>query len=180
MKPKFLLPIVFMTATLFASAKCDNTYSSASYALNHTKKSLSSKNFDHQKYFAYKALEALEKVKNQIAACGCDKAMDPILDGIENLEKASDPKDFEMGRYFTKKAFGDIQNLISELDMYTQGFEQTINTADVSIDEDSSVEEALLSELAAIESQKIKLAERQAQLLERQKAIEEEIDRRGS
>lgn len=180
MKPIFLLSFVFMTATLFASTKCDNTYSSASYALNHTKKSLSSKNFDHQKYFAYKALEALEKVKNQIAVCGCDKAMDPILDGIENLEKASDPKDFKMGRYYTKKAFGDIQNLISQLDMYTQGFEQTINTADVSIDKDSSVEEALLSELAAIESQKIKLAERQAQLLERQKAIEEEIDRRGS
>jgi len=106
--------------------------------------------------------------------------MDPILDGIENLEKAADPKDFEMGRYYTKKAFGDIQNLISQLDIYTQGFEQTINTVDVSTDEDSSVEEALLSELAAIESQKIKLAERQAQLLERQKAIEEEINRRGS
>ncbi|MEP0134255.1 MAG: hypothetical protein ABJJ25_08500 [Eudoraea sp.] len=180
MKPNFLLSFVFMTATLFASAKCDNTYSSASYALNHTKKSISSKNFDHQKYYAYKALEALEKVKNQIAVCGCDNAMDPILDGIENLEKAADPKDFEMGRYYTKKAFGDIQNLISQLDIYTQGFEQTIHTVDVSTDEDSSVEEALLSELAAIESQKIKLAERQAQLLERQKAIEEEINRRGS
>lgn len=180
MKPKFLLSFVFMTATLIASAKCDNTYSSASYALNHTKKSISSKNFDHQKYYAYKALEALEKVKNQIVVCGCNNAMDPILDGIENLEKAADPKDFEMGRYYTKKAFGDIQNLISQLDMYTQGTEQTINSPNVSIDQNSSEEEALLFELTAIKSQKAKLAKEQARLLERQKAIEEQITRTGS
>lgn len=180
MKPKFLLSFVFMTATLFASAKCDNTYSSASYALNHTKKSISSKNFDHQKYYAYKALEALEKVKNQIEVCGCDKAMDPILDGIENLEKASDPKDFEMGRYYTKKAFGDIQNLISQLDMFTQGNEQTTNSPGVSIDMDSLEEKALLSELTAIKSQKSKLAEELAILIERQKAIEKQINRTGS
>ncbi|WP_299162035.1 hypothetical protein [uncultured Eudoraea sp.] len=180
MKPEFLLSFVFMTATLFASAKCDNTYSSASYALNHTKKSISSKNFDHQKYYAYKALEALEKVKNQIEVCGCDKAMDPILDGIENLEKASDPKDFEMGRYYTKKAFSDIQTLISQLDIYTQGIEQTFDSSNFSIDQDSSEEKALLSELAAIKSQKIKLAVEQARLLERQKAIEKQINRTGS
>jgi len=177
MKPNFLLLFVFMSATLFASTKCDNTYSSASYALNHAKKSFSSKNFDHQKYYAYKALEALEKVKNQIEVCGCNKAMDPILDGIENLEKASDPKDFKMGRYYTKKAFGDIQNLISELDMYTQGIEQVINSSNISIDENNSEEVALRSELAAIKSKKSKLAEEQARLLERQKAIEEQINK---
>jgi len=180
MKPNFLLLFVFMSATLFASTKCDNTYSSASYALNHAKKSFSSKNFDHQKYYAYKALEALEKVKNQITVCGCDKAMDPILDGIENLEKASDPKDFKMGRYYTKKAFGDIQDLINQLDMYTLGEEQTIDNSNFSIEGDNSGKEVLLSELAAIKSQRTKLAQEQARLLERQKAIEEQINKTGS
>ncbi|MGB5205877.1 hypothetical protein [Eudoraea sp.] len=175
MKPKFLLSFVFMTATLFASAKCDNTYSSASYALNHTKKSISSKNFDHQKYYAYKALEALEKVKNQIELCGCAKAMDPILDGIENLEKASDPKDFEMGRYYTKKAFGDIQDLINQLDIYTQDNINIIDNSNVSMDTETIEKKLLAKELSEIKNQQLILTRKQEILEKRKKEIEEKL-----
>ena len=175
MKPKFLLSFVFIAATLFASAKCDNTYSSASYALNHTKKSISSKNFDHQKYYAYKALEALEKVKNQIEVCCCAKAMDPILDGIENLVKASDPKDFEMGRYYTKKAFGDIQDLINQLDIYTQDNLNIVGNSNVSMDTETVEKKLLAKELSEIKNQQLILARKQEILEKRIKEIEEKL-----
>ena len=71
MTTKFLLSFTFILTTLWVSAKCDNTYTSASYALNHAKKSISSKNFDHQKYYAYKALEALEKARKLIELFHC-------------------------------------------------------------------------------------------------------------
>ncbi|WP_297795725.1 hypothetical protein [uncultured Eudoraea sp.] len=175
MNIKYLLSLAFVLTSFFVSAECDNTYSSASYALNHTKKSMSAKNFDHQKYYAYKALEALEKAKKLIESCGCDKAIDPILNGIENLEKAADPKDFDMGRYYTKKAFGDIQDLIGELDVYTQAGIQDENIPDYNIDKDQTKEKVLLAELTEIKKKQIKLAREQKILLKRQKFIEEKI-----
>jgi hypothetical protein len=175
MNTKFLLSFTFILTTLWVSAKCDNTYTSASYALNHAKKSISSKNLDHQKYYAYKALEALEKARKLIEICGCDKAVDPILDGIENLEKASDPKDFEMGRYYTKKAFGDIQNLINQLDIYTQGGLATIDTSNVSMDTESADKKLLIKELSEIKNQQLILARKQEILEERKKEIEEQL-----
>jgi hypothetical protein len=175
MTTKFLLSFTFILTTLWVSAKCDNTYTSASYALNHAKKSISSKNFDHQKYYAYKALEALEKARKLIEMCGCDKAVDPILDGIENLEKASDPKDFEMGRYYTKKAFGDIQNLINQLDIYTQGGLDTIDESNDSIDTESADKKLLIKELSEIKNQQLILARKQEMLEERKKVIEKQL-----
>jgi hypothetical protein len=175
MNTKFLLSFTFILTTLWVSAKCDNTYTSASYALNHAKKSISSKNLDHQKYYAYKALEALEKARKLIEICGCDKAVDPILDGIENLEKASDPKDFEMGRYYTKKAFGDIQNLINQLDIYTQGGLATIDTSNVSMHTESADKKLLIKELSEIKNQQLILARKQEILEERKKEIEEQL-----
>jgi hypothetical protein len=179
MTTKFLLSFTFILTTLWVSAKCDNTYTSASYALNHAKKSISSKNFDHQKYYAYKALEALEKARKLIEICGCDKAVDPILDGIENLEKASDPKDFEMGRYYTKKAFGDIQNLINQLDIYTQGDLATIDNSNVSMDTVSADKKLLIKELSEIKNQQLILARKQEILEERKKEIEEKLIKTG-
>lgn len=175
MTTKFLLSFTFILTTLLVSAKCDNTYTSASYALNHAKKSFSSKNFDHQKYYAYKALEALEKAKKLIDICGCDKAVDPILDGIENLEKASDPKDFEMGRYYTKRAFADIQDLINQLDIYTQDNLNTIDNLNVSIDTESVEKKLLINELSAIKNQQIILARKQEILEKRKNDIEEKL-----
>ena len=104
MKKKHLLLFASLLIVFFASANCDDAYSKASYALSHVKKSFSAKNFDHQKYYANKALEALEKAKQYVAVCGCDNALIPILDGIENLEKAMDPRDWEMGRYYSQKS----------------------------------------------------------------------------
>jgi hypothetical protein len=175
MTTKFLLSFTFVLTTLWVSAKCDNTYTTASYALNHAKKSISSKNFDHQKYYAYKALEALEKARKLINICGCDKAVEPILDGIENLEKASDPKDFEMGRYYTKKAFGDIQNLISQLDIYTQGGIETIDESNISMDTESADKKLLIKELSEIKNQQLILARKQEMLEERRKVIEKQL-----
>ncbi|UCD60995.1 MAG: hypothetical protein JSV59_14275 [Flavobacteriaceae bacterium] len=175
MTTKYLLSFTLILTTLWASAKCDNTYTSASYALNHTKKSISAKNFDHQKYYAYKALEALEKAKRLIETCGCDKAEDPILDGIEHLQKASDPKDFEMGRYYTKKAFDDIQDLINQLDIFTQDDLNAIDNSVVPMQTENVDKKLLQKELSQIKNQQLILARKLEILEKRKKEIEEKL-----
>jgi len=112
--------------TVFISkADCTNAYSSASYALAHAKRALSSDNFDHQRYYAERALAAFEKTQAMTADCGCDASRQPILEGIDNLQKAIDPKDWEMGRYYTKKAVANAHDLLAALDLCTSGADAT-------------------------------------------------------
>ncbi len=114
-----LLLCSFSIAT--ASADCTNAYASATYGLAHAKKSLSANNFDHQQYYAERALTAFEKTEGLAQNCGCEGSRNPILNGMDNLRKAIDPKDWEMGRYYTKKALANAQELMAALDVCTSG-----------------------------------------------------------
>ena len=100
---------------------CTNAYSSASYALAHAKRALSADNFDHQRYYAERALIAFEKTEQLAADCGCEESHSPIYKGQENLDKAIDPKDWEMGRYYTKKAVANAHDVLAALDLCSSG-----------------------------------------------------------
>jgi hypothetical protein len=113
--------IVFLITTFAVKANCTNAYSSASYALAHAKKAMSSNNFDHQRYYAERALTAFEKTQSLTEDCGCEASSESIFNGIDNLTKAIDPKDWEMGRYYTKKAVANAQDLLVALDLCTSG-----------------------------------------------------------
>ncbi len=180
MKNKFLVLFACFLTALCASANCNDSYSTASYALNHAKKSFNAKNFDHQQYYANKALEALEKAKKFVEICGCDKALDPIRDGIENLEKAMDQEDWDMGRYYTKKAVENAKSLINELDIFTQDQTEEVVGSDILSDDPSAEEKALLTELAQLKKRQLELAHEQKKLLERQQVLERKISKLGS
>lgn len=118
---KILILTICLAANTMMGADCTNAYASASYSLSHAKRSLNANNFDHQQYYAGRALEAFEKARGLVVSCGCEGSMDAILDGIEHLNDALDPKDWDMGRYYTKKAVADAEALLSALDTCTQG-----------------------------------------------------------
>ncbi|SDL83273.1 hypothetical protein SAMN04488514_10392 [Kriegella aquimaris] len=160
---------------MFASANCDNTYSSVSYVLSHTKKSMSSNNFEHQKYYATRALEALEKTQKLAKTCGCEPAMEAIFDGLDNLEKAIEQDDWDMGRHYTKKALENTQDVINQLDLFTQNNQDEINDSDSFPVETSPEATALQLELEKIKQKQLQLAEEQKKLLQRRKTIEDEI-----
>jgi hypothetical protein len=122
---KILLLTVCLATYTLMGADCTDAYASASYSLSHAKRSLNANNFDHQQYYAGRALEAFEKARGLVVSCGCNGSMDAILDGIEHLSEALDPKDWDMGRYYTKKAVADAEALLSALDACTRGTGQT-------------------------------------------------------
>jgi hypothetical protein len=128
----FTLFIAFFITTFAIKANCTNAYSSASYALAHAKKAMSSNNFDHQRYYAERALTAFEKTQSLTEDCGCEASAESIYNGIDNLTKAIDPKDWEMGRYYTKKAVANAQDLLVALDLCTSGGRTAIPHDDVS------------------------------------------------
>ncbi|NAY91131.1 hypothetical protein GTQ34_04290 [Muricauda sp. JGD-17] len=114
------LACVFCMQASFPN-QCDSFYSKVTYALNHTKKGLSATNFEHQMYYAERALDAIEKGKSFMADCSCEKAGDKTIDVMETLDKAIEPVDWDAGRFFTKKAMRQINELITILDNCTLG-----------------------------------------------------------
>lgn len=153
---------------------CSEAHSPASYALFHTKKALKADNFDHQKYYAERALEAFEKTKALIESCGCDGALNATLDGLENLQKAVNPDDWDKGRFYTKKASADAQNLLGSLEVCTSGERQPSysNTGLLSAGDDST-SKVIQQEILDKQEQ---LKRQQEQLIEEQKKLDLELE----
>jgi hypothetical protein len=120
MNPKLFVTLA-IAVSLFCSSSpqsaCADAYTSASYGLSHSKKAFNAHNFDHQKYYAGRALEALEKARGLVGECGCAGAMNSIEDGMKNLEEALDPADWKMGRYYSKRAVENTYSLLENLDL---------------------------------------------------------------
>lgn len=112
-----LATLIGLIASPSSSTSCEDAYTSASYGLSHVKKAFKAHNFDHQKYYAGRALEALEKTESLMGECGCGGAIDAIEEGVENLEEAMDPADWKMGRYYSKKAMENTYSLLENLDL---------------------------------------------------------------
>src|SRR5690606_34584800 len=132
MVPKSRVPVV--VAFLFAIQAvfpnpCDNFYSKVTYALNHGKKAMTSTNFEQQMYYAERAYETLENSKSFIGDCDCAKAESQSVAAMETLDKAIQPADWEAGRFFTKKALGQIGELITSIDQCTLGTAPTVDFA---------------------------------------------------
>jgi len=128
MAPKsrvLVLAAIFFGVNASFSQQCDNFYSKVTYALNHCKKAMTATNFEHQMYYAERAWTALEKANTFKDECDCSKANEKSFDAMESLDKAIEPADWEAGRFFTKKAMGQINELITSIDECTLGVSTT-------------------------------------------------------
>jgi|TARA_R110000764_G_scaffold240105_1_gene342981 hypothetical protein len=184
MAPKSHVFVVM--AFLFAiqatySNQCDNFYAKVTYALSHGKKAMEATNFEHQMYYAERALTALEKSETYMAECGCEKAKNKTLDAMETLAQAIEPADWEAGRFFTKKAIGEINELITIIDQCTLGTspttEATVEMA-TSYEENPVAEETETESVNSMELEMIKVFEKHAddKLQSAEKAINQLIE----
>ncbi len=169
---KTTLFFLLIFITQYSIAQCSSAYSQATYALSHTKKSLSSDNFDHQKYYADRALEALEKTKSLVETCGCSEAVPPILDGLDNLKQATDPVDWEAGRFYSQHAYEHLQFLMSKLDICTSGGVSA--SIDYTPETANTQEGNSTATINYLQEQK-KLEQEKQRLLEQQRELEEKI-----
>ena len=111
-----VMAILFAVQATYAN-QCDNFYSKVTYALSHGKKAMDATNFEHQMYYAERALTAMEKAESFMADCSCQKAKNKTLDAMETLEQAIEPADWDTGRFFTKKALGEINDSLGKVIM---------------------------------------------------------------
>ena len=169
-----LLTLTFYNNLLFAD--CVEATSSANYVILHTKKSINADNFDHQRYFADRAIDAFLKTKKSMDNCGCDEALSAIESGLINLRRAADPEDWDKGRFYAKRALEDADLMMSALDVCTSGSRNTSINYESSTY--SNAEQNLISEQQRIEEQKKRLEEEQKRLekqLEEQRKLQEQL-----
>ena len=95
---------------------CELMYNNATYGVLHSKKAFDARNYDDQRYFAKKALEAYNRVLENLDNCGCGILIEKVEDTIGNLENAIDPYDWDKGRYYSKKVYLSSLDLVTELD----------------------------------------------------------------
>jgi hypothetical protein len=159
MKYVIALFVLTLTATV-GHANCTNAYASAGYSLSHAKKSMEANNFEHQQYYAERALKAFEEAREQNENCGCAKAVDPILDGIENLKTALSQDKWDNGRFYTKKALEKAEQVLNNLDVCTVGVQEvelTQPNTEVSVITNAEEEPNVVAEPNAEEEWETKL-----------------------
>ena len=83
-----LVASVFLFSSFRVEKACEYASSNINYVKEQTEKALATIDINKARYFAYKALDAIEKSKKQLEACGCDQAEESILNGVVHLKSA--------------------------------------------------------------------------------------------
>ncbi|MGB5819728.1 MAG: hypothetical protein WBG90_09610 [Saonia sp.] len=109
-----LFAMLFLTLSSFNSEKaCAYAGSNIGYVKTQTQKAISANDLNSSRFFAYKALNAIEKSRKQIEACGCEYALKNIYDGLENLKRATRATSLDGTKILLKRA---LENVLGSLE----------------------------------------------------------------
>ncbi len=162
MKIHYLLLYIFSFCPLssFDGKKaCDYAGSNIGYVKTQTQIALNTKDINISRFHTYKALNAIEKSKNQLGDCGCEAALKSIYKGLDNLKLATRVASLDGTKILLKRALENTMASLDELEEH-----HTLHNSEYAND--------LLS-LNTMGTEKDKLGIKQPQ----GKKLEEKIDR---
>lgn len=88
---------------------CTNAGALLGFIENHVQNALTADDLNLTRYHAYKALNTLEKSREQMQACGCDYAVKHLEQGVENLKMATRVNSLEGARILLRRALDDAR-----------------------------------------------------------------------
>lgn len=94
------------------SEECEYAGSNMGYIKTQTQKAIAATNVSESHFLAYRALNALEKSKEQVHDCGCDDAIDFMLDALENLKMATRATSLDATRILLNRS---LENTLASL-----------------------------------------------------------------
>lgn len=115
------IQILGLTAVLLSYAfttdnACQYAGSNIGYVNAETQKAIDAEEINLARYYTYKALNAIEKSKDQLNACACDYANQSIYEGLEQLKLAARSPDLATTKKLLKKALDNIQGGLDALE----------------------------------------------------------------
>ena len=115
-----LLFTAFASSSFSANKACEYMGSNIGYIEKHTQKALEAEDLNTSRYFAYKALNAIEKSKKQFSACGCVVAEKSITESLGHLKRATRVSSLTGTRMILKKALESTQFSLEALEEYDE------------------------------------------------------------
>lgn len=112
----FLIPL----SVLGNKKACDYVGSNLGFIQSQTQKAIDSDDLNFTRYYAYKALNAIEKSKSQFEACGCDYALKSINEGLDNLKKATRIGSIKGARILLKRALESTYASLEALEKHDE------------------------------------------------------------
>jgi hypothetical protein len=108
-----ILVLVFLFSSFKVDKACEYAGSNINFVKTQTEKAIAVDNINQARYFAYKALNAIEKTKNQLMECGCEYATENITEGLSNLKLAIKATSLNSTRILLSRA---LENTIGSLE----------------------------------------------------------------
>ncbi|MEX0272834.1 MAG: hypothetical protein AB3N16_00475, partial [Flavobacteriaceae bacterium] len=115
------LSIPLLWAFSGARKACEYAGSNIQFAKEQTELALGEDNINKAKYFAYKALNAIENTKGQLRECGCEKAEFSFIKSLENLKQATRSKELNKAKKLIWEALSFAEEGIEALQAYKDG-----------------------------------------------------------
>ncbi len=117
----YLFLSLFYISSLYPNTTaCDYAGSNISYIQSQTKMAIEAENLNLSHYFAYKALNAIEKSKNQFEECGCESAVNSINEGLDNLKKATRVSSLSGAKIFLERALENTEGSLEALEEHEE------------------------------------------------------------
>ena len=119
MKALLAFIVFFLSSNeTFAERKaCAYAGSNIGFVKTQTENAISARDLKQSKYFAYKALNAIEKSREQMEECGCKYAYESILESLDKLKQATRVTSLGAARILLNRA---LEHTLGSLDALEQ------------------------------------------------------------
>ena len=115
-----LLGSAMLLLSFTPNKACEYMGSNIGFIQKQTQKALESDDINISRYYAYRALNAIEKSKKQFMACGCEQAEKNIEESSEHLKRATRVTSLASTRIILNKALQSTQNSLEALEEHEE------------------------------------------------------------
>ncbi|MCX2720514.1 hypothetical protein [Lentiprolixibacter aurantiacus] len=146
MRP-YLVILVFVFYTALSSftvnKACEYMGSNIGYIQKQTRKALDAPDLNTSRYYAYKALNAIEKSKEQFLACGCELAQQSIIESLDHLKRATRVSSLTGTRLILEKALAGVESSLQTLEEHEEVHQSQYGSDQLSLNTRASYMEEL-------------------------------------
>ncbi|MBT8320159.1 MAG: hypothetical protein KJO90_00665 [Eudoraea sp.] len=143
----FHLILIFVLAlalsSFSANKACEYMGSNIGYIQKQTRKALDAGDLNSSRFYAYKALNAIEKSKEQFIACGCELAEQSISESLEHLKRATRVSSLTGTRLILEKALTGVESSLQTLEEHEEVHQSKYGSDQLSLNTRSSYMEQL-------------------------------------
>ncbi|MDX1365139.1 hypothetical protein [Arenibacter latericius] len=121
--------VILLFSSYTSDKQCIYARSNIEHIQNQTEKAIAAEDLNMAKFYAYRALTALEKSKSNLKECGCNEAINFITEGTDHLKNATKTTTLDGATILLEKALTFIieaADTIEQHDSHNSNFSNDV------------------------------------------------------